>query len=107
MSSSGLDFFDVVRNTIHLGVHEQNYKGGAFKDKIFKETDAVDSLDTLISSAETTPAEKAIINAVRKMCEDYRKHGLKYPDVEDFLNTPDEYFVLGELFAEDAKARGA
>lgn len=41
------------------------------------------------------------------MYKDYRTRGIEYPNLEEFMNTPDEYFMLGELFAQDAEARGA
>ena len=59
------DFFDTVHESILQGVHLGNYKNGAFKDKITKDTPLLDAIDILIDSSITVYSEKQVFRICR------------------------------------------
>lgn len=106
MSLSGrTSILDIIRDSILMGVHQYNYKNGAFTSMIFKETPAVDALNILIGSGETTPKEKSTLKAIRKIYIDFRNRGLVHPQLEDIAPVAEEWHAFGDLFTDDAKAR--
>ncbi|KAE9374001.1 hypothetical protein N431DRAFT_481332 [Stipitochalara longipes BDJ] len=100
------DIFEIIRDTMPMGVHQYKFKNGAFTDKIFKETPAVDALNILISSGETNAEEKAIFKAIRKIYINFRNHSVSYPMAEDILGVAKVWQAFGKLFTNYAKARG-
>jgi hypothetical protein len=105
MSASGsINFFDAMRDIILMGVHQYKYKNGAFTNKIFRETSAIDAFNILINSEETTPDEKATFEAMRKLYIDFRKRNASQPNLED-LGSFKAFHAFCELFPNDAKAR--
>ena len=56
--ASGKNYFDCVRDTTLVVVHDWSFKDGAFKDKIAKDTPVSDSFQILIDSPLTTAGEK-------------------------------------------------
>lgn len=107
MSASGnVNFFDTIRDTILMGVHQYKYKNGAFTDKVFKETPAIDAFNILIDSEETSPDEKATFEGMRKLYLDFRNRNVSQPNLQDLLGSFKIFQAFCELFPNDAKARG-
>jgi hypothetical protein len=61
MSASGnINFFDAMCDTILMGLHQYQYRNGAFTDKIFRETPPIDAFTIPINSEKTTRRESNI-----------------------------------------------
>jgi hypothetical protein len=107
MSAFGnVNFFDAIRDTILMGVHQYKYKNGAFTDKIFRETPAIDAFNILIDSEEVSPDEKATFEGMRKLYLDFRNRSVSQPNLKDLLGSFKVFQAFCELFPNDAKARG-
>ena len=63
--ASGKNYFDCVRDTTLVVVHDWSFKDGAFKDKIAKDTPVPDSFQILIDSPLTTAVKKENFRAYR------------------------------------------
>jgi hypothetical protein len=93
MSASGdVDLFDAIHDTVFKGVHHYKYRNGAFTDKIFRETPAVDAINILINSEETPLDHKITFESIRKLYLDF---------IGSFMDCQ----AFSELFPNLAKAR--
>jgi len=100
-----MSFFDSIRDTILMGVHQHNYEDSAFTFKIFREILAVNALNIMISSGETTLEEKSTLEAIRKIYIDCRNRGLTEPQLEDVAMWAQHIWAFEELFTNDTEAR--
>lgn len=105
ITSTGVDICDTVREIPLMGVHQYNYKNGAFVDKIFKDTPIIKAFNIPIGSGDTGPTEKSILKAVRKVYSDASKLGAD-AGFAAVLRCTQEWMAFSQLFTNDAKSRG-
>jgi hypothetical protein len=106
MSASGdVDLFDAIHDTVFKGVHHYKYRNGAFTDKIFRETPAVDAINILINSEETPLDHKITFESIRKLYLDFPKFSVSQPTREDLIGSFMDCQAFSELFPNLAKAR--
>jgi hypothetical protein len=64
-TSSGLNVYDAMRDTILIGVNLRNFRNGAFSNLITKDTPVVDAMNILIASSCLSSSEKEIVRSCR------------------------------------------
>ncbi|CZR62576.1 uncharacterized protein PAC_12473 [Phialocephala subalpina] len=103
-----LKFYDAFRDSILKGVHQQNFKNGAFKNTITASTPVVEMMNILISSSHLNPSQKDMVKTCRKSFIAIRKKypGDQMPDLLDVFAITQASEPLWKMFKGDAQVRG-
>lgn len=100
-----MSFEFAMHESILKGVHEYNFRGGIFKSQIPKSTSVVQAYNILISSADTTQAEKRVFKDARKVFITLSKLG-REPTLLDVLPSIGGIEKMREIFEKDARSQG-
>lgn len=100
-----------LRASIALGIHDQNFKNGAFKASIPRAgADVVDALDVLIASDLLLHSEKEVVENCRNAWIQHREAWFgstdKYEQLMNMMDATQYFEPLFEMFKRDADSRG-
>ncbi|KAK2763176.1 hypothetical protein FQN54_009812 [Arachnomyces sp. PD_36] len=104
LSPSG--FFESVKDTIYMGVHEYDFKGGAFKGKITQHTTVREGINILRESPLLSKSEKDKLDATHRALLDYELNGWDGLTEGSLLKKTIPTMGLTDIFNEDMKRRG-
>jgi hypothetical protein len=100
--------YDAMRDTILIGIHQKNFRNGAFKTLILKDTPVVDAMNILIESSQLSSSEKDIVRSCRDEFIAYRARypGDPRPDIFEAIKLMVPTEKLIKMFNDDAKSQG-
>jgi hypothetical protein len=107
-TSSGLNVYDAMRDTILIGVNLRNFRNGAFSNLITKDTPVVDAMNILIASSCLSSSEKEIVRSCRDEFIAFRNRfpGDQTPGIFDAIKLMGSTEKMTKMFDDDATARG-
>jgi hypothetical protein len=107
-TSSGLNVYDAMRDTILIGVNLRNFRNGAFSNLITKDTPVVDAMNILIASSSLSSSEKEIVRPCRDEFIAFRNRfpGDQTPGLLDAIKPMGLGEKMTKMFDDDAMSRG-
>ncbi|KAK5046798.1 hypothetical protein LTR84_007152 [Exophiala bonariae] len=93
-------------DTFFIAVHEWNFKDGAFKQQIKRNTNVIDGFDVFIASYELTKDEKVVFSKARASMVKVMVDGLRMTSCEVTLEMMSFTERVTDIFQGDSKDRG-
>ncbi|KAH7378166.1 hypothetical protein BKA64DRAFT_648877 [Cadophora sp. MPI-SDFR-AT-0126] len=105
---SSMTFNEAVNGTIMVGVHDRNYKGGAFKSLVPRGMDTVQALNIFLNSPLLSAADKSDIRSLlsQYLMLNARFTGGAEPGLMDTIDVSKSLDRIMDMFDSDARARG-
>ena len=100
------DSVKLLQESIYQAIHMYNYKNGAFKDKITKDTTSLEAVNILLASPLLSEAEKLKTNEIRRMLMDYERDGWAGLSQTQVLVKSAPIMGFCEMFETDMQQRG-